>query len=139
MNIRIRRLIAGLIDLYISAFLAGSIMNLILGNVKATDENMFFYSILFAVFILIKDLIFKNQSVGKKICGIEMIDNTTHQRASIKVILLRNLILILLFPIEIWLPVFSKKRLADNFLGTRIVKSNFNKKKPIEYEVYHKK
>lgn len=91
---------------------------IIIAVVLLFQLKKYMYILVFTLFIL-KDLAFKNASIGKKICGLEvrMNDNT---KPPIIILLIRNFT-ILIYPIEILMIIFFGKRIGDYIFKTSVV------------------
>ncbi len=74
----------------------------------------------FAVLPLIKDLVFKNASIGKKICGLKIVGEKDGAAPKFLSLIIRNLAFYLTFPNAIVFAV-TKKSLGDYIGGTRVV------------------
>ncbi|MCI8778509.1 MAG: RDD family protein [Bacilli bacterium] len=69
--------------------------------------------------LTLKDLIFKNKSIGKKIMGIEVRYND-NKIPSFPILILRN-ITVIIWPIECLLILLKKNRIGDIIFKTKIV------------------
>ena len=119
------------IDLYIYytiLFIGSSIVkNLIMYN---GTINLFRMPLLIVWFILIliNDLMLGNRSIGKSLFGIEVVDEDGNIPSAWKLIV-RNLIFILLFPIEILSVLIFDKTIGDFILKTKVVKESKKNKR----------
>ena len=125
MSIRSKRLVAVLLDHVVCTYVAGFVPAIIL-KIVGDDyavQIVYITLILYAVVVAFKDILFKNASLGKKILGIEVLrkDGT---RATARSCVLRNLVFIFLFPVEIILLLNNDERLADKWLDTKVSISN---------------
>lgn len=125
------------IDFYIYyaiLFIGSSIVkNLIMYN---GTINLFRMPLLIVWFILIliNDLMLGNKSIGKSLFGIEVVDEDGNIPSAWKLIV-RNLIFILLFPIEIISVLIFDKTIGDFILKTKVVKES-KKIKGLKKEYY---
>ena len=84
------------------------------------DDMVFMLIIaLCMILILLKDLIFRNKSIGKKIMGIE-IRNNDNKIPSFPILILRN-ITVIIWPIECLLILLKKNRIGDIIFKTKVV------------------
>lgn len=119
------------IDFYIYyaiLFIGSSIVkNLIMYN---GTINLFRMPLLIVWFILIliNDLMLGNKSIGKSLFGIEVVDEDGNIPSAWKLIV-RNLIFILLFPIEIISVLIFDKTIGDFILKTKVVKESKKNKR----------
>jgi len=132
-----RRFIAWFIDYYVAAFLGFFIAQFIARNTFATHDYSFVtgvgivradylffatYFIAFVTLFIFKDLLFKNQSLGRKIMKIEVINDYNNLIPKKTALILRNLILIFIFPIELYFLLFDSKRVGDEYFKTKVLK-----------------
>lgn len=126
MSIKAKRLIASFIDFYIVCFIIEAIFYLyvFLSDVKYPSYNMFLIAFIAAfILLLLRDNIFRNASIGKKILKIKIVKtNDTKLRFIDKI--KRNL-LILLLPLETLLIITDNKRLGDLWAKTIIVENDY--------------
>lgn len=113
------------ISVYIDIMICSGIAMLIVLIISGFDLINFFYYfyeyILVAMFLfLIKDIIFKNASIGKKIMNLKILkeDDTL---PTIKTVILRNTFMIL-WPIDAILILANKEKLGDMFFKTKVVR-----------------
>lgn len=79
--------------------------------------------ILYIVFaVSIKDLLFTNQSIGKKVCKIKVIDATTKNVPKKGKLVVRNTILLFAYPLEMLLVLIGSRRLGDLICNTCVIK-----------------
>lgn len=124
-----KRMIAFTIDytifwIFFSVYFFGGMS--ILTNYSEHAQDIFglilFYSfipILMSYFGF-KDLLFKDQSIGKKIVKIKVVSIESKNIRKAQLIS-RNLILIYLYPIEVLMLLSSSKRLGDKYAKTNVV------------------
>lgn len=122
MQIKIKRIIAALIDHVICTYLAG-IIPAVIGSIIGDDYvfiMMLFAMLFYSVLFILRDLIFKNASIGKRILGIKIL-----RKEDIKIsawtCILRNLIFLLLYPLEISVFFKNGERLGDRWTGTMVI------------------
>ena len=119
MPIRIRRLLAGLIDYAIGMWGAG--ITVLIVTLGKAPTNAFTVITFFGVVIsygLFKDCIFKNASIAKKWLHI-YIANADNSPVTLEDIFKRNITLVL-FPIELFLLLTEGERLGDRFSYTDV-------------------
>ncbi len=75
------------------------------------------------VFPLLKDLLFKNASLGKKVLGLRIIDAKTGNKPRASQVVIRNLVFYLVFLNAIVL-LITKRSLGDMISGTQVVSKN---------------
>lgn len=126
----IKRILGGAVDYIITiaitiplSFLGSpfDIQYLLIPSVKMFSSYGVFCAIIwFVISVLFKDLIFKNASIGKKLFGLHVVDENGRQ-ARYGNLVLRNITLLMLLPIECLLVFFNKGvRLGDIIAKTRV-------------------
>ncbi|MEG1981819.1 MAG: RDD family protein [Clostridia bacterium] len=121
MPIKIKRLLAGLIDHIVSIVIASLISQIVItlcGNDNILFKVIPFVAVYF-ILILFKDNFFGNASIGKKILKIKVVA-TKQAKVSFIINLKRSLPLVLL-PIEILLIIIDNKRIGDLWANTEVV------------------
>lgn len=117
-----KRFFAFYIDQLICAVISQCLIA-ILGLVKNEPEYMitYFYEyvFLFAFLMLIKDLIFKNQSIGKRIFHLKIVKNN-NQLPKLFDLILRNITLPI-WPIEFIMLLIFKRRIGEYITGTKVM------------------
>lgn len=78
--------------------------------------------IIFLLLYIIKDLLFKNQSIGKKIFNLYVVDKNNNKPSPIKLVL-RN-ILILLWELDVILILLFGCKLCDFIFQTKVIENN---------------
>lgn len=124
--IKLKRLIALYIDLFIAIFTATIIMEVItLGNFS-TITSILLICILCTLYIILifkifirKDLIFKNASIGKKILGLQILD-ANNNIPDKKVLINRNKDLFPLFPLDILYIILYNQTTTDKKYHTKV-------------------
>lgn len=127
MPLRIKRLLAGLIDFYIifatTAIIVETTTIIIgfatLGKADATPFEFAVFVITSVLIVIFQDLIFGNASIGKRIFKIH-IEADEKGRALVLTLLKRN-VPKLLVPLELILLLSSNERLGDMWSQTTIV------------------
>ena len=122
---------AMLVDLYIYLLTICIGFDLVLGVRKFTETFEIFGKsqlIVWFILILINDLMLGNKSIGKSLFGIEVVDEDGNIPSAWKLIV-RNLIFILLFPIEIISVLIFDKTIGDFILKTKVVKESKKNKR----------
>ena len=113
-NYYLRRGLAFLIDLLIVG-LIGVILGFI--PIPSNMEHIMFYFIV--ILWLLKDVVYKDGSVGKRIMQLKLYFNNPNLNFRIISRVLRNITLII-WPIEAILVIIFKKRLGDYIFGTLV-------------------
>lgn len=114
MGLKIRRILASGVDYYIIV-LCIVILSFII------DHGLFIDYIIVIFCILFKDLMFRNQSIGKKLFKLR-ISTTNDDTPNWVILILRNLTVII-WPIEIILILIYNRRIMDLILKTQVVES----------------
>ena len=116
-----RRIVASIIDFFVIAFLSSSVIGILtLGDFTVSHFSITIYLLLFFLLFLIKDSVFKNASLGKRLCGIQIIKKDG-SKLTITDMIKRNIILIILLPLEILLLVLKNNRIGDVYAKTTII------------------
>jgi len=121
MDKKIKRLVASVIDFYIICFLSSGVIGIVtLGSFDVTTFTVVTYLILCFLLITLKDCVFKNASIGKKLLKLKVVknDGTNPQFADL---LKRNIPIVILLPIEILVMIISVKRIGDIWSKTEVV------------------
>lgn len=125
----LKRILAIAIDFWMFQFLFLPSFALPMAfNLEYIDLNTAFNVYMFSVLIgmIIKDTVFKNASLGKKLLKIEIrfINNEIPSTISL---IFRNFFLII-FPIEVLFIIINKNRIGDILFETEVVEVIKNKK-----------
>ena len=73
------------------------------------------------VLLIIKDVILKNGSIGKRVFNIHIVDKTTQDKPKISQLVLRNITLII-WPVEVYFLFYKhQERLGDKWANTEVV------------------
>lgn len=96
--------------------------NIIIGHVEY--DIMFFTDVLYIiVYMVFKDLLFRDASLGKKIFGLVIVDSKTQASPKVSVIILRNIMEVV--PIFFWkdflLVINGQTKIIDKKLQTDVV------------------
>lgn len=120
MSINAKRLIAGFIDFYIICFIMIISSYTIFFRAKYLSfyQSLAFFILTF-ILVLIKDKVFGNASIGKRILKIKVIKENG-EKLTVLTSVKRNLS-ILLLPLEILLIITDNKRLGDMWAKTTVV------------------
>jgi len=144
--LKIKRLLATLIDFYISIIVVYPIAyifniekyfdNLILNiDIKESIITIFIVMIICIILgyilIILKDSLFSNKSLGKKILGLSIIDKQNNEVTNKKILFKRNLlslIVLVIYPIMI---IINNKSLGDYQYDTSVIETKklLNQKK----------
>lgn len=130
--VKLRRIVAFLIDYYI-LLMAGFIVAFIIKSIGTIFETNFMMNSLnflinkiampIAILgLLVKDLVFKNYSIGKKLMNLE-IRSLNNNSPSIFQLIARNLFYIV-WPLEVLILIITGKRLGDIIFKTEVVFQN---------------
>ena len=121
---RIKRCISVYIDMMITGFISMSIILIIL---NFNLDNIFYYIninlVIFTFLFLLKDLVFRNASIGKRALNLEILksDNTV---PSVSTLILRN-IFVFLWPIDAILILANKRKIGDIIFKTKVVEKEY--------------
>lgn len=120
MNVKYKRLLAGLIDFYIIAFASG--INASIFDIKGTKIEMILNIVVFYISFLVlgtfRDIVFNNASLGKRIMRIKIVPL---EKESINFAMrIKRAITLVLVPVEIILILNSNKRLGDYWAKTDV-------------------
>ena len=120
MKMIFKRLLAAVIDMYINCFISSVVVLVVtLGKMNVTLFSIFSYLTTFFILSFLKDFIFANQSIGKKIFRIVIIKNDS-TKLNLKDVFKRTVTLALL-PLEVLLLIFAENRLGDVWAQTSVV------------------
>jgi len=120
MNVKLKRVFAAIIDFYIICFLSSaSICLLTLGDFSITLFSITTYLVISLLLLLFKDLAFKNTSIGKLIFKLK-VAKTDGTKLIIVDVIKRNLLIIILLPIEVFLLLINDRRIGDIWAKTFI-------------------
>ena len=125
MKNKLKRLLAGFIDFYISCLFGTVIFDIVtLGENKYTVVSVSIYTISTLAFLLLKDSVFKNASIGKRIFKLEIVkkDKT---KLTIMDVIKRNVPIVILWPIEVILVIVDNRRIGDSWAKTSIVHKDY--------------
>lgn len=121
MKIKLKRLVAGYIDFIICCLLGTSISKVItLRNNNFTFISVSIYAISTIIFIILKDIVFKNASIGKWLFKLEIV-KTDETKLRFVDIIKRNVLYIILIPLEVLLLIIHDKRIGDLLAKTLVV------------------
>tara|TARA_R110001599_G_scaffold136296_1_gene314675 strand:+ start:19461 stop:19757 length:297 start_codon:yes stop_codon:yes gene_type:complete len=74
-------------------------------------------------YFLLKDSLPNGQSIGKRILGIAVIGTVTYQNCKWWQSALRNLVLMVLLPVEILFVLLNNRRLGDALVSTMVIET----------------
>ena len=117
---RVKRLLAAVIDFYIACIFSTLIIAVItLGKLNVTALTIGVYVGFFVLCMMAKDVLFKGASIGKRICKIKVV------RADGKMLTvadaIKRTVPLLLPPIEVICLLTRDKRLGDLWADTAVV------------------
>ncbi len=123
MQVRIKRLGAALIDhiIILQYVICPKIIISLMIQSQLLDIVS---SVLFYFFFITKDLLFKNQSIGKRIFNLYVVDKNNNKPNSI-ILILRN-ILILLWELDVFLILLFGYKLCDFIFKTKVIEYKNN-------------
>ncbi len=116
-----KRIISITIDFFMVMFIGLGLFFMAIELFNITNKEVYnilefiWMSLLFAI----KDLPYREGSLGKKICKLEVLD-LNNERLSSSIKILRNL-LILIWPVELILLLLFNRRLGDIIFRTKVV------------------
>ena len=126
MNVNIKRILASIIDFYIICFISSAgIGVLTLGEYSITPFSITIYLILYFSLLLVRDFVFKNASIGKRIFKLEVV-KTDGTKLIIADIIKRNIPIIVFLPVELLLLIVNYNRIGDIWAKTSIVYNDYN-------------
>ena len=121
MSVKIKRLLAGLIDFYIICLLSSAFVGVLtLGKFNVSLLSVTIYLILTFLFLMFKDFALKNASVGKRLFGLKVVKKDGTKFIFLDVIK-RNITIMILLPIEVIFLVVNENRIGDIFAKTLVV------------------
>jgi len=121
MDERIKRIVAAIIDFYIAVFISSAFILIItLGKMTLTPFSLTAYLTIFLLFMLFKDIVFKNTSIGKRIFKFIVV-KTDGTDLRFSDVIKRNIPIVFLFPVEALMLVFNNRRIGDIWAKTTIV------------------
>ena len=121
MDYKFQRLLAMAVDFYIICSVS-TLMTYIIMSGEAKAITPFVQIFIFDALMLVRDLPFKNASIGKRIFRLKIV-KTDDTELKATDLLKRNVPSILLLPIELHLVILSKERIGDNWAKTKVVKA----------------
>lgn len=128
MKIKIKRLIAAYIDMVIAVFSSLLLVYVLtLGNFNLESPIIFqiisscLYIVIVVLFIIRKDLVFKNASIGKKILGLKIVDSKNNDILDKKVLVNRNKETLFSFPLYPIYIIISNESVGDEKFKTKII------------------
>ena len=118
---KIKRILSGFVDFYIDCFLGTIVFNFVaFGEKKFTFVSVSIYIISTLAFIVLKDFTFKNASIGKRIFKLEVVKTDGTKLMTVDIIK-RNISIIVILPVEIFLIIIDNRRIGDIWAKTSIV------------------
>ncbi|MBQ6884110.1 MAG: RDD family protein [Clostridia bacterium] len=126
MNINCKRLLAAFIDFLFMCYIASvTVLILTFGKMEQDYESMCISLVVVFLYALIKDIVFKDASIGKKVMKIMLVPADGKNISFIKHIK-RNLTIVLA-PLELFLIWSDNRRIGDIWAKTAVVES-YNEK-----------
>lgn len=121
MKIKFYRLIAAWIDHTLFCLVGTSIVGIItVGSFDANVVTVSVYVISYFLLILSKDLICKNASIGKRIFKIKVVRTDGSHIRTVDLIK-RNLPILFILPIEIFMVMINTRRFGDLWSKTVVI------------------
>ncbi len=125
MTIKIKRIFASVIDFYVACLVGVSLISVVtLGRLNISALSMLVYLLSVFSCIVLKDLVFKNASIGKRIFGIIII-KTNGTPLCFSDLFKRNILIILLMALEVIFLVLNGKRIGDTWSKTTVVEVSY--------------
>ena len=131
MTLKIRRLLAVYIDFITAVVVSTVVTNIVtLGNFNAPRSffmqilSIVIYLLLVISYIVIKDILFKSASLGKKILGIKIIDDNGSDVLKRKILIKRNLENLIVFPLYIIDVLLNNQSKGDKKYKTKVININ---------------
>ena len=120
MNDKIERIVA-VIDFYIICFFSSAVTGILtLGKFNVTPLTVTAYLSSYVLLMLFKDFTFKNASIGKWIFKFK-VAKTDGTKLTIIDGIKRNIPIIVLLPVEVFLVIINDRRIGDIWAKTSIV------------------
>ena len=127
-NVRIRRIIAWIIDWYLSGLPCFLYMTIFMDVFQRPSFQNIGYILIFMllaflypVTFVFRDVIFKGRSIGKRIFGLYILDKNTNEPASIKQRIIRNLFFFI-YAVDGIILIVTKESIGDKAVNTTVVK-----------------
>lgn len=126
---KVRRIVAGLIDWGIPAILSVFVAIGLLVSGKAYFDmtcGFVVYTVVYFIYVIFKDLTFRNASIGKRIMGICIVKKGSEEKASILDIIIRSAVVTIpiMVYVELFMILISGNRLADKWFDTTVVRKH---------------
>lgn len=113
MNDKLKRILAAIIDFYIICFLSTAFIGILtLGRFNITPFSVTIYLVWVSILLVLKDLAFQNESIGKRIFKLKVIKTDGTKLTAVDIIK-RNILILVLLPIEIFLLTVDGRRIGD--------------------------
>ena len=123
MDLKIRRFAAMAIDYVVMLFVSMMLVALVtLGSLEVNGLSLCAFFGSYILMVIFKDLIFKNQSVGKRIVKLKIVSVLPDKKIKVGTLILRSIPMVL-FPIEFFLIIGNYNRLGDLLANTSVVDS----------------
>ena len=116
-NMNFKRIFSIVIDFYITMFIGLSIFFIVTKTFNIQSNLL--CDVLMIILFSLKDLIFKEGSIGKIVCKLKLSTNDNKEVSNIFKIL-RNLTVII-WPIELLLLIIFNKRIGDMLYKTKVL------------------
>ena len=127
-NVRIRRIIAWIIDWNLSGLPCLLYTTIFMDVFKRTSIQSVGYILIFVLLVFLypvtfvfRDVIFKGRSIGKRIFRLHVLDKNTNETASTKQRIIRNLFFFI-YPVDGIILLVTKESIGDKAVNTIVVK-----------------
>lgn len=121
MKDKIKRILAAALDFFSMAFLSSAFIGaLTLGEFTVTPFSIIGYFVIFLLFLLFKDCVFKSASIGKRIFKLTII-KTNGTKLTLGDLIKRNIPLVVLLPVEVLSIIIHNKRIGDAWAKTAVL------------------
>lgn len=127
-NVCLRRIIAWIIDWNLSGLPCMLYMILFMDVFKQPSTQTIGYILLLMlleflglVAFVLRDVIFKGRSIGKRIFGLYVLDKNTNEAATVKQRIIRNLFFFI-YPIDGIVLIATKESLGDRVVNAVVIK-----------------
>ena len=127
-NVRIRRIIAWIIDWNLSGLPCLLYTTIFMDMFKQPSFQSIGYILIFMLLVFLypitfvfRDVIFKGRSIGKRIFRLYVLDKNTNEPASIKQKIIRNLFFFI-YPVDGIILIVTKESIGDRAVNTTVVK-----------------
>lgn len=125
MTIRSKRILAGLIDHAVCCIIGTIIGKAVLSLTHMQILTEIVYYIVYVVSLSLKDIIYINASIGKRLFDLKIVTNDSHKIGLM--IHLKRALPMLIIPLEIFLIIANGKRIGDIWAKTIVTDNHGDK------------